>query len=70
MDTRKGEQHLPSVRAVNRNGKTLALGVGDVKVFDSNATLLYLAEKTGLFLPPDTPAKRAQMYCDRRHRFP
>jgi GSH-dependent disulfide-bond oxidoreductase len=31
-------------------------------VFDSNAILLYLAEKTGLFLPPDTPAERAQMY--------
>jgi GST-like protein len=31
-------------------------------VFDSNAILLYLAEKTGKFLPADTPAVRAQMY--------
>ena len=30
-------------------------------VFDSNAILLYLAEKTGQFLPEATPASRAQM---------
>ncbi len=30
-------------------------------MFDSNAILLYLAEKTGQFLPPDTPEARAQM---------
>ncbi len=62
VDTRKGEQHLPSFRAINPNGKTPALVDGDATVFDSNAILLYLAEKTGRFLPPDTPAARAQMY--------
>ena len=30
-------------------------------VFDSNAILLYLAEKTGKFLSPNTPADRAQL---------
>jgi len=30
-------------------------------VFDSNAILLYLAEKTGKFLPPNTPAARAEL---------
>ena len=62
VDTRKGEQHLPAFRAINPNGKTPALTDGDVKVFDSNAILLYLAEKSGKFLPPNTPAARAQMY--------
>ena len=62
VDTRKGEQHLPAFRAINPNGKTPALTDGDVKVFDSNAILLYLAEKSGQFLPANTPAARAQMY--------
>ena len=62
VDTRKGEQHLPSFRAINPNGKTPALTDGEVKVFDSNAILLYLAEKCGKFLPPNTPAARAEMY--------
>ena len=62
VDTRRGEQHLPAFRAINPNGKTPALVDGDAVVFDSNAILLYLAEKTGLFLPPNTPAERAQMY--------
>ncbi|SAL80156.1 glutathione S-transferase like protein [Caballeronia choica] len=62
VDTRKGEQHAPAFIAVNPNAKTPALVDGDATVFDSNAILLYLAEKTGRFLPPDTPAMRAQMY--------
>jgi GST-like protein len=32
-----------------------------VIVFDSNAILLYLAEKTGKFLPSNTPANRGQL---------
>jgi GSH-dependent disulfide-bond oxidoreductase len=62
VDTRKGEQHAPAFRAINPNGKTPALLDGDIAVFDSNAILLYLAEKSGQFLPPNTPAARAQMY--------
>ncbi|MDB5856674.1 MAG: glutathione S-transferase, N-terminal domain protein [Ramlibacter sp.] len=62
VDTRKGEQHAPAFRAINPNGKTPALVDGDIKVFDSTAILLYLAEKTGQFLPPATPAARAEMY--------
>jgi len=30
-------------------------------VFDSNAILLYLAEKTGKFLPANTPVARGEM---------
>ncbi len=62
VDTRKGEQHLPAFLAINPNAKTPALVDGDATVFDSNAILLYLAEKTGQFLPPNTPAARAQMH--------
>jgi GSH-dependent disulfide-bond oxidoreductase len=62
VDTRKGEQHAPAFRAINPNGKTPAMVDGDATVFDSNAMLLYLAEKTGKFLPPNKPATRAQMH--------
>jgi len=51
IDTRKGDQFSPEFLAVNPNGKVPAI-VDDGKViFDSNAILLYLAEKTGKFLP-------------------
>ncbi|MEO7150401.1 MAG: glutathione S-transferase N-terminal domain-containing protein [Burkholderiaceae bacterium] len=62
VDTRKGEQHAPAFLAINPNAKTPALVDGDAVVFDSNAILLYLAEKTGQFLPEPTPAARAAMY--------
>lgn len=61
VDTRKGEQHLPAFVAINPNAKTPALVDGDAVVFDSNAILLYLAEKTGRFLPENTLAARAQL---------
>lgn len=61
VDTRKGDQFDPAFLAVNPNGKVPAIVDGDVTVFDSNAILLYLAEKTGRFLPPDTPADRAAL---------
>ncbi len=61
VDTRKGEQHEAAFTAINPNAKTPALVDGDAVVFDSNAILLYLAEKTGQFLPPDTPEDRARM---------
>ena len=61
VDTRKGDQHLPEFKAINPNAKTPALVDGDAVVFDSNAILLYLAEKTGMFLPENAPPQRAQM---------
>lgn len=51
VDTRKGEQHTPEFLAINPNAKTPAIDDDGVKVFDSNAILLYLAQKTGKFMP-------------------
>lgn len=56
VDTSKGEQHSPSFRTINPNGKVPAIvdtegpGARETRVFDSNAILIYLAEKTGKFL--------------------
>src|SRR5215212_1682730 len=60
VDTRKGEQFKPDFLKVNPNGKVPAIDDGGVFVFDSNAILLYLAEKTGKFLAPNTPQNRAR----------
>jgi GSH-dependent disulfide-bond oxidoreductase len=51
VDTRKGDQFKPDFLAINPNAKVPAIADGDAVVFDSNAILLYLAEKTGKFLP-------------------
>ncbi|WP_341363533.1 glutathione S-transferase family protein [Thalassospira sp. SN3W] len=56
VDTKKGEQHSPEFLTINPNGKVPAIvdtdGAGgkETRVFDSNAILIYLAEKTGKFL--------------------
>src|SRR5262249_27968053 len=50
VDTHRGEQHTAAYRAINPNGKVPAILDGDVAVFDSNAILLHLAEKSGKFL--------------------
>lgn len=60
IDVRRGAQHTPAYRAINPNGKTPAIVEGGRTVFDGNAILLYLAEKTGRFLPPD-PADRGEL---------
>lgn len=57
VDTRKGEQFAADYLAINPNSKVPAIDDDGVKVFDSNAILLYLAEKTGQFLP----ANRAEL---------
>ena len=62
VDTRKGEQHDPAFLKINPNAKTPALVDGDTVVFDSNAILLYLAEKSGKFLPADNLKARGEMY--------
>ncbi len=47
IDTYKGEQHEPEFRKINPNGKTPAIENDGQRVFDSNAILMYLSEKTG-----------------------
>ena len=61
VDTRKGDQFKPEYLAINPNAKVPAIDDDGVKVFDSNAILLYLAEKTGKFLPANTPANRGEL---------
>jgi GST-like protein len=61
VDTRRGEQHSAAYKAINPNSKTPAIVDGKTTVFDSNAILLYLAEKTGKFLPENTPEQRGEM---------
>jgi GSH-dependent disulfide-bond oxidoreductase len=59
VDTRRGQQFAPDYLKINPNGKVPAIVDGETVVFDSNAILLYLAEKTGAFLP--APAARAEL---------
>lgn len=51
VDTSRGEQFSPEVAALNPNNKLPIIVDDGVTVFDSNAILLYLAEKYGKFLP-------------------
>lgn len=63
IDTSKGEQHASSFRTINPNGKVPAIvdtegpGGEEVRVFDSTAILIYLAEKTNTLHgnPEDRP---------------
>ena len=60
LDTRKGEQHTDGYLAINPNAKAPTIVDNDVTVFDSNAILLYLAEKTGRFLPSTSDTARGE----------
>ena len=61
VDTRKGDQHKPEYTAINPNAKVPAIVDGDVTVFDSNAILLYLGEKTGKFMPAKSDKLRGEL---------
>jgi GST-like protein len=61
VDTRKGEQHSPEFLKINPNAKVPVIVDGEVTVFDSNAILLYLAEKTGKFLPAKSDKLRGEL---------
>jgi GSH-dependent disulfide-bond oxidoreductase len=53
VDIFKHEQHTPEYLQINPNAKVPAIVDGEVIVFDSNAILLYLGEKTGQFMSND-----------------
>ncbi|UBF27725.1 glutathione S-transferase N-terminal domain-containing protein [Kovacikia minuta CCNUW1] len=55
IDITKGDQFTPEYVAINPNSKIPAIADRDtgMTVFESGAILIYLAEKTGKFLPAD-----------------
>jgi GST-like protein len=65
VDLTKGEQHKPEFLAINPNNKIPAIVDHDVpgglKVFESGAILVYLAEKTGRLMPSDATRKAEVM---------
>jgi GST-like protein len=66
IDIGAGDQFGSGFVAVNPNSKIPALmdrsGAEPIRVFESGAILLYLAEKFGAFLPAD-PAARAECFA-------
>ncbi|MFL5346281.1 MAG: glutathione S-transferase family protein [Hyalangium sp.] len=65
VDLMKGEQFKPEFLAVNPNNKIPAIVDHDVpgglKVFESGAILVYLAEKTGRLMPSDAVGRAEVM---------
>ena len=63
IDITKGEQFAPEFQAISPDNKIPAIidsdgpGGSPISIFESGAILIYLAEKTGLFLPKD-PRRR------------
>jgi GSH-dependent disulfide-bond oxidoreductase len=67
VDLSKDEQRRPEFLTINPNGKIPAIvdrdgpGGKPVSVFESGAILIYLAEKTGQFLPREGAARAATL---------
>ena len=61
IDPRRGQQFEKEFLKINPNAKVPAIVDGEATVFDSNAILLYLGEKTGKFMPPNNPVARGEL---------
>jgi len=67
IDIGKNEQFSPAFQAINPNGKIPAIvdhdgpGGGPFALWESGAILVYLAEKTGRFLPSDARGRHVCM---------
>ncbi|EKE71662.1 glutathione S-transferase N-terminal domain-containing protein [Gallaecimonas xiamenensis] len=62
VNIREGQQFLPEFLAINPNNKIPAIvdpngPEGELRLFESGAILLYLAEKTGKLLPKNPAAR-------------
>jgi len=57
VDTRKGEQHSAAFMRLNPNAKVPVIDDEGRVVFDSNAILLYLADRAGRFVPTDLASR-------------
>mmetsp|Transcript_14166 Transcript_14166/g.25343 ORF Transcript_14166/g.25343 Transcript_14166/m.25343 type:complete len:237 (+) Transcript_14166:161-871(+) len=53
----KGEQFESWFLEISPNGRMPALRDGDLKIFESGAVLMYIAEKCGAFMPASTSEK-------------
>jgi GST-like protein len=61
IDSKLGDQHSDEFRSLNPNAKVPVIVDDGKVVFDSNAILLYLAEKTGRFLADKSGTNRGEL---------
>ena len=64
VDLGAGDQHMPDFLNLNPNGRIPVIidrDASDLVIFDSNAILFYLAEKTGMLLPKKGAARHKVM---------